>query len=712
MQSQIKQQIPDRAMGLVWWLFCCFFIFKTTPKSITAACCDPAAGVSYKKQGVLALIMELFKSEIDTDNGKNKDVGSAGYNAESIEVLKGLDPVKRRPGMYTDTASPDHLAQEVIDNSVDEAIAGHANRIDVIMHTDNALEVRDNGRGMPVDIHPVEKISGVELIMTRLHAGAKFSSKDYDFSGGLHGVGVSVVNALSTFMEVLILRGGTLYRITFKDGFKDRDLEIIKETKTKKSGTTIRFYPDTSYFDVPKFSKKTLKHVLKAKAVLCPGLLITLLDKKNGTRDEWQFENGLLDYLTESFDGCDTLLGDPFTGTKKTEDAAVDWAVDWSEEKRDNLCESYVNLIPTRQGGTHVNGFRSGLLESIREFCGFHDLLPKGVHIAPEDIWQNIGFILSVKLSDAQFSGQTKERLSSRHCSGFVNTAVRDAFSLWLNQNTAVGEKLAAAALENARSRLRKAKTVTRKRVTAGPALPGKLSDCTSNDPAKSELFLVEGDSAGGSAKQARDRQFQAIMPLRGKILNTWETDPSQILASREIHDISVAMGVDPDTEDISGLRYHKICILADADSDGLHIATLLCALFYRHFSEVVRRGHIFVAMPPLFRIDVGKEVFYALDEDEKESIIKKIERRKKHGKINVQRFKGLGEMNPLQLRETTISPDTRRLVQLTVAENGKQNANNKPRGVFEIMDLLLGKKRASDRRCWIEENGNLMEVE
>ncbi len=697
--------------------------------------------------------MELFKSEINTDPGK-KNARSDGYNAESIEVLKGLDPVKRRPGMYTDTTSPDHLAHEVIDNSVDEAIAGHASRIDVILHDDNSLEVSDDGRGMPVDIHPVEKISGVELIMTRLHAGAKFSNKDYDFAGGLHGVGVSVVNALSTFLEVSILRGGALYRITFKDGFKDTDLEIIKKTNTKKTGTTIRFYPDVSYFEVPNFSKKTLKHALKAKAVLCPGLLITLMDKKSGTRDEWQFDNGLLDYLTESFDGCETLLGDPFTGTKKTEDAAVDWAVDWSEERGDNLCESYVNLIPTRQGGTHVNGFRSGLLESIREFCGFHDLLPKGINIAPEDIWHNIGFILSVKLSDAQFSGQTKERLSSRHCSGFVNTAVRDAFSLWLNQNTAVGEKLAAAALENARTRLRKAKKVTRKRVTAGPALPGKLSDCTSDDPEKSEIFLVEGDSAGGSAKQARDRRFQAIMPLRGKILNTWETDPSQILASKEIHDISVAMGVDPDTSDISGLRYHKICILADADSDGLHIATLLCALFYRHFNEVVRRGHIFVAMPPLFRIDVGKEVFYALDEEEKENTLKKIERRKKHAKINVQRFKGLGEMNPLQLRETTISPDTRRLVQLTVSENDVQGGhgekffpelppsnlinaaaadadnddddddgdfsisldnndkNIQTKGVFEVMDLLLGKKRASDRRRWIEENGNLVEVE
>ena len=652
--------------------------------------------------------MEMFKSESSARPGSIRD-NDSGYNARSIEVLKGLDPVRRRPGMYTDTTSPDHLAHEVIDNSVDEAIAGHARRIDVIRHTDNSLEVSDDGRGMPVDIHPVEKISGVELIMTRLHAGAKFSNKDYTFSGGLHGVGVSVVNALSTHLEVHICRDGALHRITFKNGVKDQELEIIKKIKNNQTGTTIRFTPDPAYFDVPGFSKRTLKHTLKAKAVLCPGLHITLEDKKSGTRDEWEYENGLLDYLADAFDDVETLLGEPFTGEKNTEEMAVSWAVDWSAELRDTLCESYVNLIPTRQGGTHVNGFRSGLLESIREFCGFHDLLPKGVHIAPEDIWHNIGFVISVKLSDAQFSGQTKERLSSRHCSAFVNGAVRDAFSLWLNHNTAAGERLAAAALENARNRLRKAKTVTRKRVTAGPALPGKLSDCTSNDPAKSELFLVEGDSAGGSAKQARDRRFQAIMPLRGKILNTWETDPSQLLASKEIHDISVALGVDPDTEDISGLRYHKICILADADSDGLHIATLLCALFFRHFTEVVRQGHIFVAMPPLFRIDVGKEVFYALDESEREAVIKKIERRKKHGKINVQRFKGLGEMNPAQLRETTISPDTRRLVQLTVPSSQEKFDDSAPAAedektvpsslvdnsaVFHVMDLLLGKKK------------------
>lgn len=695
-----------------------------------------------------------------------------GYNAESIEVLRGLDPVKRRPGMYTDTTSPDHLAHEVIDNSVDEAIAGYANQIDVILHEDNSLEVTDNGRGMPVDIHPEEKISGVELIMTKLHAGAKFSSKDYNFSGGLHGVGVSVVNALSTLLDVKITRNGFVYQIQFKDGFKVKDLEIIDKAPLKKTGTNLRFYPDKSYFERDKFSKKALQHALKAKAVLCPGLLVTFLDKATGLKEEWRFENGLRDYLAESFADVDTILGTPFTYEKKMEDATVAWAVDWAEDKNDNLCESYVNLIPTQQGGTHVNGFRSGLLESLREFCGFRDLLPKGITIAPEDIWQNVGFILSVKLTDAQFSGQTKERLSSRHCAAIVSAVVRDSFSLWLNQNTDQGEKLAQLALENAKTRLKRAKVVTRKRVSNGPALPGKLSDCTCGDPEKSELFLVEGDSAGGSAKQARDRRFQAIMPLRGKILNTWETESELILASKEIHDISVALGVDPDSTDISGLRYHKICILADADSDGLHIATLLCALFLRHFNEIVRKGHIFVAMPPLYRIDAGKEVFYALDESERDNIIKKVERRKKVAKINVQRFKGLGEMNPVQLRETTIAPDTRRLVQLVIQPSGehRNNSNNidhvfakktadicsctedkklsetdrrpllfggdnelkfsadnkestlpcpaitdtktNKDNVFELMDMLLSKSRASDRRKWIEDRGNIMEME
>lgn len=651
--------------------------------------------------------MKLFDHDKESIKHDNQ------YNAGSIEVLKGLDPVRRRPGMYTDTSSPDHLAHEVIDNSVDEAIAGFANRIDVILHTDNSLEVTDNGRGMPVDIHPEERISGIELILTRLHSGAKFSSKDYSFSGGLHGVGVSVVNALSSLLIVNSKRDGSVHRISFRNGYKDQELAIIQKVAKNDTGTNLRFYPDTEYFDRPNFSMKVLKHSLKAKAVLCPGLLITFLVEETMEKWEWKFEFGLRDYLSEALAGLSTVLGSPFTADIRAEEATVTWAVDWTEEKYANPCESYVNLIPTPLGGTHVNGFRSGLLESIREFCKFRDILPKGINLAPEDIWENISFILSVKLVDAQFSGQTKERLSSRHCTAMVNSAVKDAFSLWLNQNTDIGEKLASLAVENARERLRKAKKVARKRVTSGPALPGKLSDCTSTDPEKSELFLVEGDSAGGSAKQARDRRFQAIMPLKGKILNTWDSDPSEILSSKEIHDISVAMGVDPDTDDIRGLRYNKICILADADSDGLHIATLLCALFFRHFRQVVRMGHIFMAMPPLFRIDVGKEVFYALDEQERESIIKRIQNKKKHGKINVQRFKGLGEMNPIQLRETTIAPDTRRLVQLVIKRD-EENEDGKTaeERVFSTMDMLLGKNRASDRRRWIEEKGNIREIE
>ena len=647
------------------------------------------------------------------DDEQEEVKSGTAYTAGSIEVLKGLDPVRRRPGMYTDTTSPNHLAHEVIDNSVDEAIAGFANKIDVVLHTDNSLEVSDNGRGMPVDIHPEEGVTGVELILTRLHAGAKFSSKDYNFSGGLHGVGVSVVNALSSHLTVNIRRDGALHTISFKNGHLDQPLTLVKSIGKNNSGTDLRFYPDVTYFDRPNFSKKDLKHSLKAKAVLCPGLLITLLVEETGEKYEWQFEFGLRDYLAEALEGQSTVFGSPFTGEIKTDDATVAWAVDWTEEKRLNTCESYVNLIPTPLGGTHVNGFRSGLLESIREFCKFRDIVPKGVNLAPEDIWENIAFILSVKLADAQFSGQTKERLSSRHCTVVVNSAVKDAFSLWLNQNTDVGERLADLAVENARDRLKRARKVTRKRITSGPALPGKLSDCTSSDPEKSELFLVEGDSAGGSAKQARDRRFQAIMPLKGKILNTWDTDPSQILSSKEIHNISVAMGVDPDSDDISGLRYNKICILADADSDGLHIATLLCALFFRHFRKVVKDGHIFMAMPPLFRIDVGKEVFYALDEPERESIIKRIQAQKKHGKINVQRFKGLGEMNPVQLRETTIAPDTRRLVQLVIDLDGDdEEGSEADQRVFETMDMLLGKKRAPDRRRWIEAKGNMREVE
>ena len=625
------------------------------------------------------------------------------YNADAIEVLNGLDPVKRRPGMYTDTTRPNHLSQEVIDNSVDEALGGFASSIKVVLHADQSLEVTDDGRGMPVDIHPEEGISGVELIMTKLHAGGKFSNKNYQFSGGLHGVGISVVNALSNRVEVSIRRDGNVYQIAFENGDKVEELKVIDTCGKRNTGTRVHFWPNAQYFDSAKFSVTKLLHVLRAKAVLCPGLRIRFDDKVSKETHEWYFEDGLKDYLYQSVGESITLpVETPFVGAVSGNTEAVDWAVIWLPEGGEMITESYVNLIPTAQGGTHVNGLRQGLLEAMREFCEFRNLLPRGIKLTPEDIWDRCSYVLSTKMQDPQFAGQIKERLSSRQAAAFVSGIVKDAFSLWLNQHTDVADQLADMCISNAQTRLRQSKKVARKKVTQGPALPGKLTDCSTQDTGRSELFLVEGDSAGGSAKQARDREFQAIMPLRGKILNSWEVDSSQVLASQEIHDISVALGIDPDSDDLSGLRYNKVCILADADSDGLHIATLLCALFVRHFRALVDNGHAYVAMPPLFRIDIGKEVFYALDEGEKQGILDRIAAEKKRGKVNVQRFKGLGEMNPLQLRETTMDPNTRRLVQLTIED---------PEDMMETMDMLLAKKRAGDRKSWLESKGNMADV-
>lgn len=626
----------------------------------------------------------------------------SNYTSENIEVLTGLDPVKKRPGMYTETTRPNHLAQEVIDNSVDEALAGHARNIDVILHKDNSLTVTDDGRGMPVDIHPEQGKPGVEVILSTLHAGGKFSNDNYQFSGGLHGVGVSVVNALSKVLEVTIRRDGKVHRIGFKDGEKAIDLEVIDTCGKRNTGTSVRFLPDPGYFDSHKFSLSRMRHVLRAKAVLCPGLKVTFKDEASGDKDEWYYEDGLRDYLSAATNGWECTPDKPFVGTFAGEKEACDWAVQWLPEGGELTQESYVNLIPTAQGGTHVNGLRTGLLEAMREYCEFRNLLPRGVKLTPDDIWNNCCYVLSFKMADPQFSGQTKERLSSREAVAFISGVAKDAFSLWLNQHTEEGDKLADFCISNAQKRVRSSKKVARKKVTQGPALPGKLADCSSGEPERSELFLVEGDSAGGSAKQARDREFQAIMPLRGKILNTWEVDSQEILGSQEVHDISVALGIDPASDDLEKLRYHKICILADADSDGLHIATLLCALFMRHFRAMVQAGHVFVAMPPLYRIDVGKEVFYALDEAEKEGVLERIKAEKKKGTVNVQRFKGLGEMNPLQLRETTMDPDTRRLVQLTVDSGDDTN---------QMLDMLLAKKRASDRKSWLEEKGNLAVV-
>jgi topoisomerase-4 subunit B len=624
------------------------------------------------------------------------------YTAEDIEVLTGLEPVRKRPGMYTDTTRPNHLAQEVIDNSVDEALAGHANQIDVILHGNGSVTVADNGRGMPVDIHPGQGKPGVEVILSTLHAGGKFSNKNYQFSGGLHGVGVSVVNALSSALEIVIRRDGQVYRMTFAGGDKQTDLEVIDTCGKRNTGTSVTFQPDPQYFDTVTFSVSRLRHVLRAKAVLCPGLRVKFTDEKKGETDEWYYEDGLTDYLADATIDYPVIPETPFVGSFSGSNEGVEWAVQWLPEGGEVIAESYVNLIPTAQGGTHVNGLRTGLLEAMREFCELRSLLPRGVKLAPDDVWDRCCYVLSSKLEDPQFSGQTKERLSSREAAAFVSGVSKDAFSLWLNQHTEEAEKLAELCISNAQSRLRSAKKVVRKRVTSGPALPGKLADCSGEDPTRGELFLVEGDSAGGSAKQARDREFQAILPLRGKILNTWEVDSQEILASQEVNNISVAIGVDPASDDLAGLRYHKICILADADSDGLHIATLICALFVRHFRPLVAAGHVFVAMPPLYRIDVGKDVYYALDEAEKQGVLDRIEAEKKRGKVNVQRFKGLGEMNPLQLRETTMAPDTRRLVRL-VLDAGD--------GTNQMLDMLLAKKRAGDRKSWLEEKGDLAEI-
>ena len=629
---------------------------------------------------------------------------TTNYSANEITVLKDLEPVQLRPGMYTDTTRPNHLAQEVIDNSVDEALAGFATKIEVILHKDQSIEVTDNGRGMPVDIHPVEKVSGVEVIMSKLHAGGKFSNKNYTFSGGLHGVGISVVNALSERVDVTVKRNGEVYKIAFENGQKVEDLTVIGTCGRRTTGTTVHFKPNPKYFDSEKFSISRLRHLLRAKAVLCSGLEIKFIDKVNDTEDTWLYQDGLNDYLMEAVNGLVTLPEQPFIGEFKGEKEAVSWALLWLPEGGELIGESYVNLIPTALGGTHVNGLRQGLLDAMREFCEFRNLLPRGVKLTADDLWDRCAYVLSLKMQDPQFAGQTKERLSSRQSAVFIGGVVKDAFSLWLNQNVQTAELLADMAISSAQRRLRAAKKVVRKKLVSGPALPGKLADCSSQDLNLTELFLVEGDSAGGSAKQAREREYQAILPLRGKILNTWEVSPEQVLASQEVHDIAVALGIDPDNDDLSQLRYGKVCILADADSDGLHIATLLCALFLRHFPKLVERGHVYVAMPPLYRIDLGKEVFYALDESEKDAILDRLKGKK--GKPNVQRFKGLGEMNPMQLRETTMDPNTRRLVQLTFEAQGEESQET-----METMDMLLAKKRAEDRKNWLQAKGDQVDL-
>lgn len=629
------------------------------------------------------------------------------YTGASIEVLKGLEPVRRRPGMYTDTQNPNHLGMEVIDNSVDEAVAGFASEINVTLHEDESLEVEDNGRGMPVDLHPIEKIPAIELILTKLHAGGKFNSDSYKFSGGLHGVGVSVVNALSKKLSATVKRDGNIYRIVYEYGKKTEELQVIGTCGKKNTGTTVHFWPDEPYFDDIRFNVQTLKHLLKAKAVLCEGLTINFIDKIRNTTDQWTYNGNLQTYLTNQVQGRVIEPQPPFFGVVKNEDEELEWAVGWEMEGRGTHCigESFVNLIPTVDGGTHVNGFRSGLTTAIREFCELHNLLPRGIKITADDVWSRCSYVISLKMRDPQFAGQTKEKLSSRHIAALVDGIISDRFSLWLNANVEKATVIANLIIESARERENSAKIVERKKITRGPALPGKLVDCTSTDPSRGELFIVEGDSAGGSARQARDSSCQAILPLRGKILNTWEKSSAEALASEEIRAISIAIGVEPDADSLDGLRYNKICILADADSDGLHIGTLLCGLFVKHFTQLVREGHVFVACPPLFRIDSGKIKEYALDEDELEVKQNQLLRKGiKKENIKIQRFKGLGEMNPEQLRETTLAPESRRLMQLTLTTEADE-------GTFALMDMLLSSKRAADRRQWIENNGDKAEL-
>ena len=624
------------------------------------------------------------------------------YTAKSIEVLSGLDPVKKRPGMYTETSRPNHLALEVIDNSIDEALGGFASKISVCLYKDGSLSVEDDGRGMPVDIHPDEGIPAVELIFTRLHAGAKFSNEDYKFSGGLHGVGVSVVNALSLHLEAEIKRDGKKYSIRFEDSEKKIDLKTIDRVGQKNTGTKVTFLADPQYFDNAKISVSQLTAALKAKAVLSPGLKISFSDENTGNSESWCFVDGLASYLAASNQGGEVVPSDPFEGEYLSEDGGLTWALQWVQGIADPISESYVNLIPTSKGGTNVNGTRSGLTEALKEFCDFRSLIPRGVKLTADDIWLNCSSIISAKVKDPQFTGQTKERLSSKEFSNISSQIIKDSFSLWLNQHTEEGETIAEICIANAQARQKSNKKVDRKKIVSGPALPGKLTDCTSDDPEQGELFLVEGESAGGSAKRARDRNFQAILPLKGKIMNTWEVDVSEVLASQEVNNIAIALGVEPGSNNLDGLRYGKVCILADADSDGLHIATLLCALFLKHFRPLVEAGRVYVSMPPLYRIDHGKDVYYALDDPEKDKLVDELQKKNKRTKIEVQRFKGLGEMNASQLRETTMLPGARRLVQLTV-KNGDKSS--------QMVDMLLSKKRSQDRKEWLEDKGNLANV-
>ena len=651
------------------------------------------------------------------------------YSSEEISVLRGLDPVKKRPGMYTDTLDFTHLAQEVIDNSVDEALAGYCTEIDVTIHMDQSMSVKDNGRGIPVDIHPIEKLPGIELILCHLHSGAKFKNNAYAFSGGLHGVGVSVVNALSDSLKAKVYRDGKLWTLGCASGDIIEPLQFHPSCE-KATGSEIYFKPCGKYFETAQFNIPKLKNLLRTKAILSPSLKITLKvqlnsvpkdieasenteNAENYETTQWQYDGGLNEYLNcllaESDE--DLLPTKPLLLAEAKEDSQMQVALLWSSSTK-IVNESWVNMIPTPQGGSHVNGLKTGIAEAALEFCDFHALLPRNVKLIKEDIVKQCNFLLSAMVKEPQFSGQTKERLVNRSYGVFISSAIKDQLSLYLNSNLGLGRKLAEVWQNAARDRINKQKTLERKSYIKSLRLPGKLADCQSSELDSSELFLVEGDSAGGSAKQARNREYQAILPLRGKILNTWDFKSDEISASQIISDIVTVIGVEPGSKDLSGLRYGKICILADADHDGLHIASLLTTMFYKHFPEIVRKGHLFVALPPLFRIDCGKEVFYAHDTEEKDDLSKELS--KKKSAVKVTRFKGLGEMNASQLRETVMLPANRKILQLTLQAARPQNTDEEAmidenrQSEYELLEMLMAKKRAADRRTWLESKGNL----
>jgi len=629
------------------------------------------------------------------------------YTSSDIEVLKGIEPVQKRPGMYTDTTNPNHLVQELIDNSVDEAISGFCNEIIITVHKDNSISVEDNGRGMPVDPHPEHKVSGVEVIMTNLHSGAKFSEKNYKFSGGLHGVGVSIVNALSEFLNITVYRSNDSneYAMSFANGNIKRKLTKKRKTIKKKQGTIITFKANTKYFDNQDLDIKELTHLIKAKSILQSKLKMILIDDRYGTgKTEFYHEGTLSDYLISNISNDEIFLPqNTYFGAIETDIYSIDWSCAWLENSSNQIQESYVNLIPTNLGGTHVNSFRSALIDAMREFCERKNLLPKNLKISPEDLWKNITYTISLKMSNPQFSGQTKGKLQSNSISTALTSKLKESFEIWLNRHSESGVKIAEIIIKNAQARILSSDNGLKKTSSKSILLPSRLSDCSLKDSRVTELFLVEGDSAGGSAKQARDRSFQAILPLRGKILNTWELTSSKILESKEVKDISVSIGVVPGSDDLSRLRYGKICILADADSDGLHIATLLTALFLKHFKPLIDAGHIFIAKPPLYRIDFKKETFYVVDDKERDVLLKKLKVKKDNQSLHITRFKGLGEMNPSQLRETTLSKKTRRLIELTLSNKKKD---------YDLMNMLLNKKNSADRKIWLEKKGDLAQID